>query len=131
MSDQKITITNGKLNVPDNPTIPFIEGDGTGVDIWPASKHVFDSAVAKAYDGKKKINWKEVLAPRRNSCCFQGISGRYQRSAYDSNRRRYPFVKRCTPPDTGFVCMSSPGKMVPGSSVTREKPGCCRHGYLP
>lgn len=69
MSDQKnlsnlgrITITNGKLNVPDNPTIPFIEGDGTGVDIWPVSKHVFDSAVAKAYGGKKKINWKEVLA---------------------------------------------------------------------
>ncbi len=69
MSDQnnlsdsgRITITNGKLNVPDNPTIPFIEGDGTGVDIWPASKHVFDAAVEKAYGGKKKINWKEVLA---------------------------------------------------------------------
>lgn len=69
MSDQKnmsdsgrITISNGKLNVPDNPTIPFIEGDGTGVDIWPASKHVFDSAIVKAYGGKKKITWKEVLA---------------------------------------------------------------------
>jgi isocitrate dehydrogenase len=62
MSDQKISISNGKLIVPDNPTLPFIEGDGTGVDIWPASKHVFDSAVEKAYKGKKKINWKEVLA---------------------------------------------------------------------
>ncbi|NJN43212.1 MAG: NADP-dependent isocitrate dehydrogenase [Flammeovirgaceae bacterium] len=62
MSDQKITIANGKLNVPDNPTIPFIEGDGTGVDIWPASKKVFDAAVEKAYKGKRKINWKEVLA---------------------------------------------------------------------
>lgn len=62
MSDQKITISNGKLNVPDNPTIPFIEGDGTGVDIWPASRHVFDKAVEKAYGGKRKINWKEVLA---------------------------------------------------------------------
>ncbi|MBT1702047.1 NADP-dependent isocitrate dehydrogenase [Chryseosolibacter indicus] len=62
MSDQKISISNGKLVVPDNPTLPFIEGDGTGVDIWPASKHVFDSAVEKAYKGKKKINWKEVLA---------------------------------------------------------------------
>ncbi len=58
----KITISNGKLNVPDNPIIPFIEGDGTGVDIWPASKHVLDSAVEKAYGGKKKIEWKEVLA---------------------------------------------------------------------
>lgn len=62
MSDQKISISNGKLTVPDNPTIPFIEGDGTGVDIWPASKHVFDMAVEKAYAGKRKINWKEVLA---------------------------------------------------------------------
>ena len=62
MSDQKITIANGKLTVPDSPTIPFIEGDGTGVDIWPASKYVFDAAVEKAYKGKRKINWKEVLA---------------------------------------------------------------------
>jgi isocitrate dehydrogenase len=62
MSDQKISIQNGKLQVPDNPTIPFIEGDGTGVDIWPASKLVFDKAVDKAYGGKRKINWKEVLA---------------------------------------------------------------------
>ncbi|MBS1558915.1 MAG: NADP-dependent isocitrate dehydrogenase [Bacteroidetes bacterium] len=62
MSDQKISISNGKLNVPDVPTIPFIEGDGTGVDIWPASKYVFDSAIEKAYQGKRKIVWKEVLA---------------------------------------------------------------------
>ena len=62
MSDQKISISNGKLVVPDNPTIPYIEGDGTGVDIWPASQYVFDAAVEKAYKGKRKINWKEVLA---------------------------------------------------------------------
>ena len=48
--------------MPDNPTIPFIEGDGTGIDIWPASRLVFDKAVEKAYNGKRKINWKEVLA---------------------------------------------------------------------
>jgi isocitrate dehydrogenase len=62
MAEQKITIQNGILQVPDNPTIPFIEGDGTGVDIWPASKRVLDAAVEKAYAGKKKIEWKEVLA---------------------------------------------------------------------
>ncbi|HKZ38286.1 MAG TPA: NADP-dependent isocitrate dehydrogenase [Chryseolinea sp.] len=62
MSDQKISLRNGKLNVPDNPTIPFIEGDGTGVDIWPVSQNVFDKAVEKAYGGKRKINWKETLA---------------------------------------------------------------------
>jgi isocitrate dehydrogenase len=62
MSDQKISIQNGKLTVPDAPVIPFIEGYGTGIDIWPASQLVFDSAVAKAYNGKRKIQWKEVLA---------------------------------------------------------------------
>jgi len=62
MAEQKITIKNGKLNVPDKPTIPFIDGDGTGPDIWRASKLVFDAAVAKAYGGKKQLMWKEVLA---------------------------------------------------------------------
>jgi isocitrate dehydrogenase len=58
----KIKIVNGKLIVPDNPVIPFIEGDGTGPDIWKASVRVFDSAVEKAFKGKRKIEWKEVLA---------------------------------------------------------------------
>lgn len=58
----KISIQNGKLNVPDNPVIPYIEGDGTGVDIWPASQLVFDAAVKKAYGGKRSIQWMEVLA---------------------------------------------------------------------
>ena len=62
MAEQKITIKNGKLTVPDKPTIPFIEGDGTGPDIWAASKLVFDAAVEKAYGGKKQLMWKEVLA---------------------------------------------------------------------
>ncbi len=62
MSENRITIINGKLNVPDNPVIPFIEGDGTGPDIWNASVRVFDAAVEKAYLGKRKILWKEVLA---------------------------------------------------------------------
>src|SRR5580692_4692199 len=58
----KITITNGTLVVPDNPILPFIEGDGTGVDIWRASVRVMDAAVAKAYGGKRKISWMEVYA---------------------------------------------------------------------
>jgi len=62
MSGEKITIRNGKLTVPDNPIVPFIEGDGTGVDIWPAAKRVIDAAVEKAYAGKRRIVWKEVLA---------------------------------------------------------------------
>lgn len=66
MSEQKISITNGELQVPDNPTIPFIEGDGTGVDIWPATKLVLDAAVEKAFAGQKKIDWKEVYAGEKS-----------------------------------------------------------------
>ena len=51
---QKITMQNGKLQVPDQPIIPFIEGDGIGVDIWPASRRILDAAVEKAYGGKRK-----------------------------------------------------------------------------
>src|SRR5579871_6370313 len=58
----KISISNGKLIVPDQPIIPFIRGDGTGPDIWAASERVFDAAVQKAYGGKRKISWFEVYA---------------------------------------------------------------------
>src|SRR5580704_16213688 len=59
---QTITISHGKLTVPDHPILPFIEGDGTGPDIWRASVRVFDAAVDKAYGGKRKIEWYEVFA---------------------------------------------------------------------
>ena len=58
----KVSIENGNLNVPDNPIIPFVEGDGTGRDIWKASQRVFDAAVEKAYRGRRKIFWMEVFA---------------------------------------------------------------------
>jgi len=61
-SGERITIENGKLRVPDNPIIPFIEGDGTGPDIWAASRRVLDAAVEKAYKGSRKIAWYEVYA---------------------------------------------------------------------
>src|SRR3984957_3709390 len=60
-----ISTRNRQLQVPDNPIIPFIEGDGTGPDIWRASVRVFDAAVSKAYEGKRTIVWKEVLAGQR------------------------------------------------------------------
>ncbi len=65
MSGNKITMSAGKLNVPDDPIIPFIEGDGTGPDIWRASVRVLDAAVNKTFGGKKKIVWKEVLAGQK------------------------------------------------------------------
>jgi len=58
----KISIQNGKLNVPDHPILPFIRGDGTGPDIWAASERVFEAAVQKAYGGKRKVAWFEVFA---------------------------------------------------------------------
>ena len=65
MSGTSITISNGKLNVPNQPIIPFIEGDGIGPDIWAASVRVFDAAVEKAYNGERKIDWLEVLAGQK------------------------------------------------------------------
>ncbi len=62
MSGSKISMINGKLTVPNDPIIPFIEGDGTGEDIWASSVRVIDAAVQKAYNGEKKIHWLEVLA---------------------------------------------------------------------
>jgi isocitrate dehydrogenase len=64
---QKITISNGKLAVPANPIVPFIEGDGTGPDIWRASVRVLDAAVAKAYGGKRRIHWMEVYAGQKSN----------------------------------------------------------------
>ena len=63
MSGTKITITKrGRLVVPKDPIIPFIEGDGIGPDIWAAAVRVFDAAVEKAYGGDRKVHWKEIYA---------------------------------------------------------------------
>ena len=59
---QTIRMENDSLHVPNNPVIPYIEGDGIGPDIWNASVNVFDNAVEKAYRGTRKINWLEILA---------------------------------------------------------------------
>jgi isocitrate dehydrogenase len=67
----KITISGGRLQVPDEPIIPFVEGDGTGRDIWRASVRVFDAAVQKAYGGKRKVHWMEVYAGEKAFRQFQ------------------------------------------------------------
>ena len=67
----KITIKDGQLQVPANPIIPFVEGDGTGRDIWRASVRVLDAAVEKAYGGKRKIHWMEVYAGEKAYLKFQ------------------------------------------------------------
>src|SRR5215212_3981996 len=63
---QTISIANGRLSVPDRPILPYIEGDGTGPDIWRASVRVFDAAVAKAYGGRRQIAWMEVFAGEKS-----------------------------------------------------------------
>jgi isocitrate dehydrogenase len=68
---QRIEYSNGKYRVPDRPIIPFIEGDGTGRDIWKASVRVFDAAVKKAYDGKRAVAWYEVFAGEKAKAKFQ------------------------------------------------------------
>ena len=65
-----ITIQNGSLQVPDFPIIPFVEGDGTGPDIWKASVRVLDAAVAKAYGGAKAIQWLEVYAGEKSNAIY-------------------------------------------------------------
>ena len=117
---QKITIgQNGILNVPDNPIIPCIEGDGTGPDIWRAAQRVLDAAVKKAYGGKKKIAWFEVFAGQTAYDKFQtwlpddtveafreylvGI-----KDANDSDRRRNTLAERRVAAVTGFVRMLAP-----------------------
>ena len=67
---EKITISNGTLHVPDQPIVPFIEGDGTGADIWRASVRVFDAAVQKAYGGARRIHWMEVYAGEKANRAF-------------------------------------------------------------
>ncbi len=67
----KISIKDGRLEVPDHPIIPFVEGDGTGRDIWRASVRVFDAAVEKAYGGKRKVHWMEVYAGEKSFKMFQ------------------------------------------------------------
>src|SRR5258708_13464026 len=68
---KKIGYANGKYDVPDNPIVPFIEGDGTGRDIWKASLRVFNAAVGKAYKGKRRVARYEVFARRQANANFQ------------------------------------------------------------
>jgi isocitrate dehydrogenase len=105
MSNQKITCQNGNLSVPNNPIIPFIEGDGTGADIWAASVRVFDAAVQKAYNGSRKIEWREVLAgekafnqtqnwlPQETLDVINEYLVAIKRTSYDPSRRRNQVIE--------------------------------------
>src|SRR5437868_15176405 len=67
---ERISYNDGCYSIPDSPVIPFIEGDGTGRDIWKASVRVFDAAVQKAYHGKRRVSWFEVFAGEKSKAKF-------------------------------------------------------------
>src|SRR4030081_3015103 len=87
---QPIEYSNGKYRVPDRPIVPFIEGDGTGPDIWRASVRVFDAAVEKAYSGKKKIAWMEVYAGEKS---FKQFSSWLPDDTVEAFREYYVGIK--------------------------------------
>ncbi len=85
-----ITVQNGSLNVPDEPIVPFIEGDGTGPDIWRASRYVIEQAVAKAYAGKRKIAWQEALAGEK---AFNAVGSWLPDETVETFRERHIGIK--------------------------------------
>ena len=138
-----ITRQHGRLVVPDHPIIPFIEGDGTGPDIWRASVRVLDAAVQKAYGGKRKIAWMEVYAgeksfkqfnnwlPDETVEAFRHYLVGHQRAADDAGRRRHPIAERRAAPDAGSVRLPASGALVQRRAVAGEASGESRHGDLP
>ena len=129
---EKITMNaDGVLHVPDNPIIPFIEGDGTGVDIWPAAKLVLDAAAKKH---GKTIAWKEVLAgqkafdetgdwlPEQTVDRLPRLPDRHQGSPHHAHRRRLSLAQRGAAPDPRPLRLPAPGALVPGRALAGQAP---------
>ena len=129
---QKITVNaDFSLNVPDQPIIPYIEGDGTGVDITPVMIKVVDAAVAKAYGGKRKIHWMEVYAGEKSTKVYgpdvwlpeetlqvaARIRGVDQGPADHAGRRRHPLAERRAAPGARPVRLPAPGPVLQGRAV--------------
>ena len=140
---QAIEYKDGKYTVPDHPIIPFIEGDGTGRDIWKASQRVFDAAVEKAYGGKRKVQWFEVLAGEKSlSQDTELAAGRHrqghgrlprlhQRPADHARRRRHPLAQRRAAPADGPLPVHPPGEVLRRRSQPGEASGKARRRHLP
>ena len=118
--------------MPDDPIIPFIEGDGTGPDIWRASVRVMDAAVEKAYGGKKKIAWLEVYAgeksfkqsnswlPDETVEAFREYFVGHQRAADDTGRRRHPVAERRVAPASRSLRLPAAGSLVSRRAVADQ-----------
>ena len=142
-SGSKITFENGKFVIPDNPIIPFIEGDGTGRDIWKASVRVFDAAVEIAYNGKRRVAWYEVFAgekamdrfktwlPDDTVAAFRELRIGIKGPSDDSGRRRHPLTERRVAADPRSLCLCSAGEVLQGHSLAGEEPAAHEHRHLP
>ncbi len=134
---------DGTLDVPDRPIIPFIEGDGTGPDIWRASVRVLDAAVSqgirrqeedrvdRGLRGREGQGAVRHLAARRDAGGVQDLLRRHQGPADDAGRRRHPLAQRRDPPDAGPLRLSAPGALLQGRPVAGEGTREGRHGDLP
>ena len=138
-----IEYSNGTYQVPDNPIIPYIEGDGTGRDIWRASQRVFDAAVAKAYGGKRAVKWFEIFAGEKAFARFQNwLPDDTVQAARDL---RVSIKGPLTTPvgggirslecdvaaDVGSIFLHPPCALLPGCSQSGETSGKTRHRDLP
>ncbi len=130
-----IQYSNGQFTIPDNPIIPFIEGDGTGRDIWKASQRVFDAAVEKAYGGKRSIKWFEIFAGEK---AYRQFSNWLPDDSVNAARDLRVSIKGplTTPvgggirslnvalaPDPGPVCVRATGEVLPGRAQPGEASG--------
>ncbi len=125
---QKITLQNGKLNVPHNPIIPFIEGDGIGVDVTPAMLKVVDAAVEKAYKGERKISWMEVYTGEKSTHVYgqdvwlpaetldliRDYRVAIKGPSDHPSRRRHSFSERGAAPGAGPLRLPASGTLLPG-----------------
>ena len=118
---QKITVEAGVLKVPDNPIIPFIEGDGTGPDIWRATRSVVEFAVRKAYGQSRRIEWKEILAGEK---AFKTTGEWLPQATLDAVRDHLVAIKGplATPVGGGFRSLN--GDHAPGARFVCLHPSC-------
>ena len=140
---EPIKYSDGKFTIPDHPIIPFIEGDGTGRDIWKASQRVFDAAVEKAYGGKRTVKWYEVLAgekayrqtqnwlPDDTVKATRGLSRVDQGTADDAGGRRDSLAECGAAAVDGSVPVRAAGEVLRGRAEPGEASGEAGCGDLP
>ena len=138
-----ITMRDGRLEVPSQPVIPFIEGDGTGPDIWRASQHVFDAAVRRAYGGKRQHRLArgprrregqepaQQLAARRDPGGHRPAPRGHQGPAHHAGRRRLPLAQRGAPPEARSLRLRPSGALVRGRALAGQGAAGREHGHLP